>query len=429
MTRLEEVSLTDRLPVDLLVHGEHTAELRHREGEEGLEEQRTIGGDLEGYVEDRPGALGVCLDHLPRLEVGEVLIAQSGQLHGGTLSIAEVEVLQQSGGFLADFLHLAEHLPVLVRQLGGGHLSVKVFPRQHHCAIDEVAEDGHQLAIVAGLEVLPREVVVLRLRGVGGQHIAQDVLLAGEVLEVLIEPDGPVLGGRDLVSLEIEKLIGGHIVGEDKGALSLEHGGEDDAVEDDIVLPDKVDQPRRGVLPPGLPAVGEQLAGIGDVADRGVKPDVQHLPLRTLDRHGDAPGEVAAHGARLQPHVEPALALTIDVGAPLLVLLEDPLGEPVLIVIEREVPMGSRTLHRGGAAQLGVRVDQLVRTQLRATLLALIAIRLLVAAAGAGANDVSVGEELSRLLIVVLLGRLLDKLSLIIQLAEKGGCRLLVGLG
>ena len=91
--------------------------------------------------------------------------------------------------------------------------------------------------------------------------------------------------------------------------------------------------------------------------------------------------------------------------------------------------MGSRTLHRGGAAQLGVRVDQLVRTQLRATLLALIAIRLLVAAAGASANDVSVGEELSRLLIVVLLGRLLDKLSLIIQLAEKGGCRLLVGLG
>ena len=257
VTRLEEVSLTDRLPVDLLVHSEHTAELRHREGEEGLEEQRTIGSDLEGDVEDRPGALGVCLDHLPRLEVGEVLIAKSGQLHSGALSIAEVEVLDESGGLLADLPHLGEYIPILIRQLGGGYLSVKVLPRQHHRAIDEVAEDGYQLAVVAGLEVLPREVVVLGLRSVGSQHIAQDVLLAGEVLEVLVEPDGPVLRGRDLVSLEIEKLIGGHIVGEDKGALSLEHGGEDDAVEDDIVFPDEVDQPRRGVLPPGLPAVGE----------------------------------------------------------------------------------------------------------------------------------------------------------------------------
>ena len=200
-------------------------------------------------------------------------------------------------------------------------------------------------------------------------------------------------------------------------------------MEDDIVFPDEVDQPRRGVLPPGLPAVGEQLTGVGDVADRGVKPHVQHFPLSPLDRHRDAPREVAAHGARLQPHIEPALALTVDVGAPLLVLLEDPLGEPVLIVIEREVPVGRRALHRGGAAQLGVGTDQLVRAQLRAALLALIAIRLLIATAGAGADDVSVGEELSRLLIVVLLGRLLDKLPVIIELAEKGGCGLLVDLG
>ena len=193
VTRLEEISLTDRLPVDLLVHSEHTAELRHREGEEGLEEKRTISCDLEGNVEDRPGTIGICLDHLPRLEVGEVLIAQSGQLHGGALSIAEVEVLDESGGLLADLPHLGEYLPVLIRQIGSGYLTVKVLPREHHRAIDEVAEDGHQLAVVAGLEVFPREVVVLSLRSVGSQYIAQDILLAGEVLEVLIEPDGPVL--------------------------------------------------------------------------------------------------------------------------------------------------------------------------------------------------------------------------------------------
>ena len=96
-----------------------------------------------------------------------------------------------------------------------------------------VAVDGHELGVVAGLEVLPGKIVVLGLGSVGAEHVAQYVLLAGKVPQVLVEPDGPVAGGGELVALEVEELVGGHVVREDVAvAVGLEHAGEDDAVED-----------------------------------------------------------------------------------------------------------------------------------------------------------------------------------------------------
>ena len=68
-----------------------------------------------------------------------------------------------------------------------------------------------------------------------------------------MEPDGPVARRGDLVVLQIEKLVGGHVVGQDIASVGLEHGGEDEAVEDDIVLADEVDEARLRVLPPFLP--------------------------------------------------------------------------------------------------------------------------------------------------------------------------------
>ena len=84
---------------------------------------------------------------------------------------------------------------------------------EHHGAVHEVAEDRHQLAVVALLEVSPCEVVVLGLGGVGGEHVAEHILLALEVAQVLVEPDGPVARGRDLVAFEVEELVGGYVVG------------------------------------------------------------------------------------------------------------------------------------------------------------------------------------------------------------------------
>ena len=232
-----------------------------------------------------------------------------------------------------------------------GHNTVEVFARQHECTVDKVAEDGHQLVVVAGLEIFPGKIVVLRLGRVGGKHIAEHILLAGQFVEVFVEPYGTVLRRRDLVALEVQELVSGHIVRQDEGSFGPEHGREDDAVEDDVVLADKVQHTRLWILPPRLPATVAlglrvaQFLRVTDVADRRIKPDVEHLALGTFDRHGNTPIQIAADSARLQAHIEPALALSVDVWLPLLVLLEDPLTEERLVLVERQVPVLRATHH------------------------------------------------------------------------------------
>ena len=107
------------------------------------------------------------------------------------------------------------------------------------------------------MEVLPRKVIVLGFGSIGREHIAKDVLLTREILQILIEPDGPVAGGRDLVPFEVEELISRDILGQDIRPFGTKHRGEDDAVEDDVILTDEVQQAGIFALPPFLPAIGE----------------------------------------------------------------------------------------------------------------------------------------------------------------------------
>ena len=146
-----------------------------------------------------------------------------------------------------------------------------------------------------------------------------------------------------------------------------------------------------------------ELLGVGDVADRCVKPDVEHLALGTLYGHGDTPVEVAGHGTGLQAAVEPALALTIDIGAPFLVLLQNPLLQPGLVLIQRQIPVLGFALDQR-VARLGVvGIDELLGRERGAALLALVAVGLGGVAAGALALDVAVGQEVAGLLVVELL--------------------------
>ena len=121
-----------------------------------------------------------------------------------------------------------------------------------------------------------------------------------------MKPYSPVARSGYLVTLKIEEFVSRHIVRQLViVAVSHQHRREYNAVEHDIILADEVDKPGLRVFPPCLPAVGKYLLGVGDIADRSVKPYIEHLPLCTFDRHGDAPVKVAAHGAGLKPHVEP----------------------------------------------------------------------------------------------------------------------------
>ena len=63
---------------------------------------------------------------------------------------------------------------------------------EHEGAVHEVTVHSHELIIVACLEILPGEVIVLGLGRIGGEHIAQYILLPGEVHEILVQPHRPV---------------------------------------------------------------------------------------------------------------------------------------------------------------------------------------------------------------------------------------------
>lgn len=171
-------------------HGMH---LVGSEGQEGGTEDSEVGADLEREVHHRGGALGVGLDEFPGLGVGEVLVTQSGEVHHLGKSLTETVGFDATanafgeGGYFLDNLLLG-----LSKRSAGGHLSAIELMRQHEGTIHEVAEDGNQLGVVLQLEILPGEVVILGLGGVGAEGVAQHVLLSGELAEVFVQPDGPV---------------------------------------------------------------------------------------------------------------------------------------------------------------------------------------------------------------------------------------------
>ena len=83
----------------------------------------------------------------------------------------------------------------------------KILVGEDHGPVHEVSEHGHELRVVAALEVLPGEVVVLGFRCVCGKDIAQDIFLSGEIPLVLIHPHGPAAGCGNLVAFQIQELI------------------------------------------------------------------------------------------------------------------------------------------------------------------------------------------------------------------------------
>ena len=207
--------------------------------------------------------------------------------------------------------------------------------------------------------------------------------------------------------------------------MGAQHRREDDTVENDVVLADEVHHFRLLVFPVLFP-VGRQLLRGRDVADRRIEPDVQHFALGSLDRNGNPPVQIAAHGAGLEPQIEPALALAVHVDFPLLVPFENPLAQESFVLVERQEPVRRLAQHRNRTGDRAARVDQVGGVQRAAALLALVAVGAIVAAVGAGPDDVAVGQKLSGLLVVILHRRLLGELALVVQRAEKVRGRLVM---
>ena len=168
------------------------------------------------------------------------------------------------------------------------------------------------------------------------------------------------------------------------------------------------------IFPPGFPTFGEQFFRIGDISDRRIEPDIQHLPFRTFHRHGNPPIKVAAYGTRLQPHIQPTLALSVYVRFPFLMPFQYPLAQERFPFIQRKIPMFGFLHHRLATTDSGFRVDQVRRAQRGTAGFALVAIGFFIAAMRASPGYITVGKELFCFLVVILFARFLDKLSFII---------------
>ena len=173
-------------------HIQDTAKLFCRERKERLECNRKRSTDLERYIQDRCSPVHIGLRHLPRLCVCEILVAKTGNVHSFLESLTELVSVEISLHFLLERLDLCKCLCInRLRLKISRHLSIKIFMRKHHGTIHEIAEDGNEFAVVASLEILPGEIIVLCFRSIGSEHITKHILLARELLQILVKPYSP----------------------------------------------------------------------------------------------------------------------------------------------------------------------------------------------------------------------------------------------
>ena len=276
-----------------------------------------------------------------------------------------------------------------------GDLPVEVSIGESEHTIDEVAVGGNQLIVVAADKLVPAEVGVAGFRHVDGQHVAQWVRVVA--VQVIRDPQRPVLAGGKLAVFQAEKLIGRHVVGEVQAAVSHDHGRPDDAVEGDVVLADEVVSLCFGVLPEIFPSIGVAAAfrpfhGGGQVADDGLEPDVDALAFVTFHRERNAPGQIARYGAVFQAALQEAAGGIGYVGPPKL-FAADPIQQGLL-------ESGQAQEEVLGIAEVGRLVadaapgfNEFYRVESVTTVVALVAPGAVVAAMGTRALNVTVGQE------------------------------------
>ena len=315
-------------------------------------------------------------------------------------------------------------LVILCKRPHLGHFPLKILVGKHNGTVHKVTIDGHQFVVVTSLEVSPSEVIIFCLGRISRKHIAQNVLFAGELLQILVQPNCPIPTRRNLIPFEVQEFVSRHIVGENVAPLSLKHGREDDAMENDIILTNEVDKASIRVFPPRLPRLGKKLFCIANVTDGGVKPNVQNLTFGSLHGNGDSPIKVSAHRTGLQSHIDPALTLTVYIALPLFVSIEYPLTKPIFVAIQRKVPMG-RLSQLGLCSTDGtLRVDEVSCIKRCTARLTLISIGTGFVAVGASTHDIAVGQKGFCLRVIVLLTRTLYKFMVIVEGTEELRCRL-----
>ena len=192
MAGLQEVCATELLPLER-VDGKHLAELLAAEGQEWLKRDSEISCELQADIKDGLTSLGISLPYLPRLTLSNIAVTDTGEVHGLELSIAELKLFQQRLYFLLHVLELFKGCFIYIEQFATGrNHTIPILLSELEGTIHEIAINGYQFVVIAILEVLPSEVVILSFRGIGCQYIAQHILLARHIYQILMEPYSPV---------------------------------------------------------------------------------------------------------------------------------------------------------------------------------------------------------------------------------------------
>ena len=148
---------------------------------------------MQTDVQNGLATLGIGLPNLPRLTLCDVAVADTSQIHGLELGITELKLVEQFFDFSFYIFKFLNCLTIYVEPLAtGGNNTIPVFLGELEGTVDKIAIDGNQLVVITILEVFPSEIVVLGLRGIGCQHVAQHILLTRHINQILMQPDSPV---------------------------------------------------------------------------------------------------------------------------------------------------------------------------------------------------------------------------------------------
>ena len=192
MTSLQEISRTQLLPFEA-VDIQHLAKLLAAEWQEWLEGDSQVSCQLQADVQDGLTTLGISLPNLPRLAFCDIAIADTSQVHSLELGIAELELLQQSLNLSLYILKLLKSLLIYILQFATSrNHTIPILLGELEGTIHKVAINSYELVVITILEILPSEVIILSLRSVGCQYIAQYILLARHIYQILVEPYSPV---------------------------------------------------------------------------------------------------------------------------------------------------------------------------------------------------------------------------------------------
>src|SRR3989344_1120385 len=189
-------------------------------------------------------------------------------------------------------------------------------------AEDEISEIADELCVYFFLEIFPHEVSVLRLRHYARQVKSQVVCLHIDnfvplqnfhflSLLVVVQKNSPVPALRDLVLLVIQKLEADHVVRQRESANSHQYRRPNDGVKRNVVLSKKMNNFRIFVFPIFFPQIRLanffcQFGSRAHITQNGIKPDVEHLVLVSIERHAHTPLQVTSYAPLLQSLLQPA---------------------------------------------------------------------------------------------------------------------------